>query len=110
MDAQHRNEIQAQRLEGGGQEVPVLEEQQQKQVKKHGGGHCHFGVFELTLSLKMLHQQTVGEVDGGGQEHDDHIGLLSPVVEDQRGDQNDHVAQLPGDQVVDQQGQNQEIE
>ena len=110
VDTQHRHKGQADGLERGGQEIPVLEEQQQEQIKEHGGCHCHFGIGDLSFPLKMFHQHAVGEINGGRQEHNDHIGLLSPVVEDQRGDQNDHVAQLPGNQIVDQQGQDQKIE
>ena len=110
MDAQHRHEGQAHGLQRTGQEVPVLEEQQQSQVKDDGRGHRQPGSFVIAFVLATLHQHTVGIVDGGGQEHDGHILSLAPVIEEQRRDQQYHVAPLPGHQVIDQQGQSQKIE
>ena len=110
MDAQHRHKVQAHGLEGSGQEVPVFEEQQQGQVKDDRRGHRHAGAFVVAFGFAPLHQQTVGVVDGGGQEHDGHIGLLSPVVEEERRNEYHGVSQLPGYQIVDQQGQGQKIE
>ena len=56
-----------------------------------------------------LHQHAVGVVDGGGQEHDDDIDPLPPVVEKQRGAQDYYVPELSGHQVVDQQSERQKI-
>ena len=109
MDAQHRHEGQAHGLQRTGQEVPVLEEQQQGQVEHDGGGHGHPRAPVVVPCLAPFHQKAVDIVDGGGEEHDGHIQLFTPVVEKQGGEQQYAVAQLPGHQVVDQKGQRQEI-
>ena len=110
MDPQYRHEGEPHRLEGTGDEVPVLEEAQQGQVEHNGGGHRHFRAFVVPSGLAPLHQQAVGKVNGGGQEHDDNVNPLSPVVEAQGGDQQHHVAPPAGDDIVQEQGEDQEIE
>ena len=109
VDTQHRHEVQPDRLERGGDKVPVLEEEQQGQVEHDGGGHRHPGTPIVVPPLAAFYQQAVGIVDGGGQEHDDDIDPLPPVVEKQRGAQDYYVPELSGHQVVDQQSERQKI-
>ena len=109
MDVQHRHKSQAHGLERPGQKVPVLEEEQQPQVKDHGRGHRHPGPPVVAPGLAPLHQHPVGIVDGSGQQHNDGVDPLAPEVEQQGGAQQHRIAQTPGDQIVDQQSQCEKI-
>ena len=93
-----------------GDEIPIFEEAQQSQIENDGGGHRHPRAPVVPPGFAPLHQQAVGKVDGGGQEHDDDINLLAPVVEYQGSGEQNHVAPLPGDDIVQKQSENQEIE
>src|SRR5699024_3679856 len=67
------------------------------------------GVVQLSFALEVFHQHTVGEVNGGGQQHDDGIDSLSPVVKEQRGAQKHQISKTSGYHIVDRQGQNKKI-
>ena len=109
MDAQNGG-VDADGLQRAGQKVPILEEHQQQKVEEDRAAHDHLGRRDAAGLFIVLHQQAVGEVDDGGQEHDQHIFLLPPVIEEQGGHQQDQVAELPGHHEVDAQGQHQKPE
>ncbi len=68
MDVQHRHEVQPHRLEGGGQEVPVLEEAAAgARLKNMEDATAHAGASVVVPCLTSFHQHAVGVVDSGGR-------------------------------------------
>ena len=70
-------------MEAAGNEVPVLEKEQQSQIEDDRRGHRPPGPPVVAPALVLLHQHSVGVVDADGEEHDKDIDRLSPGVEHQ---------------------------
>ena len=81
--AQLRHEGKTDGLEAAGNEVPVLEKEQQSQIEDDRRGHRPPGPPVVAPALVLLHQHSVGVVDADGEEHDKDIDRLSPGVEHQ---------------------------
>ena len=108
-DPQNRHEAKAHRLHRLSQKIPVLEEEQDGQIEKDRGCHRQTGIAILPPVRELLNQQSVGVVDARGEQHDDRIALLTPVVEKQRSEHQNAVAQPQGHQIIDQQDDRQKI-
>ena len=103
LQTQHRHEVQTDGGQIGGNEVPVLEEEQQGQIEDDRTGNGGFCPLEVALVLAPGDQHAVGVVNGDGGEHDDNVHRLAPAVEGQTDDEQHQVAEFQRYNVVQQQ-------
>ena len=82
-DIQHRHEAQTDGGERFGQEVPILEEEQQGQIEEYRGGHRRPCAPVVSSLLTAGDEYAVGVIDGDGGEHDEDILGLSPAVKNE---------------------------
>jgi hypothetical protein len=82
-----------------GDEVPVLEEDQDCKIEEHRGRHRPPGL--PVIRPPALHQHAVDVVNHDGQQHDENVDRLSPAIEKQAHQQQNQIPQLQRRQLID---------
>ena len=106
-EAQGGQQVQPEAPEGPGDEVPVLEEEEDGQVQGQGEPHGPPGLEVLPLPLPPAHQGPGKVVHQDGKDHEDDVGGLPPPVENEVDHQQEGIAPPQGGEIVDPQHQGQ---